>query len=215
VTLRGLIFDLDGTLADTIPVCCAAFRDVMETYLGRRYSDAEIVALFGPSEEGIIRGLAGDRWQECLRAYYAAYEREHAACADPFPGVRELLAALDERAVPVAIVTGKGATSAAISLRRLGLDRHFDIVATGSPEGSAKTAAIGRIVRFWVIPPATVGYVGDAPYDIDEARAAGVLPLAAAWARTADAPALRVRRPHALFTSVDQLIDWIARHTDA
>jgi len=51
----GMIWDLDGTLADTLPVCVAAFRHVFEGYEGRRYSDEEIVAMFRMSEEGVIR----------------------------------------------------------------------------------------------------------------------------------------------------------------
>ncbi|MGH9174241.1 MAG: HAD family hydrolase [Vicinamibacterales bacterium] len=211
--LKGMIFDLDGTLADTIPVCCAAFRDVMIRQTGTEYSDVEIMARFGPSEEGIFQQLAGDAWRDCLADYLMTYEREHAACAEPFPGVPEMLELLAERALPVAIVTGKGADSAAISLRALGLDRHFTIVESGSPNGSVKPASIRRIVGRWGVDPATVAYVGDAPNDIDEARSAGVIPVAAAWAVTADRAALTAQDPAQLFGSVADLCRWIRHNT--
>jgi len=209
VTIQGIIFDFDGTLADTLPLCCGAFREVTQRHLGRDYSDAEIVAMFGPSEVGIFQQIAGDRWEVCLEEFLAIYERDHAANVTLFQGIPELLAELVERDIPVAVVTGKGADSAAISLRLLELEQHFDVVESGSPEGSVKPAAIRRIVQRWNVNPATVAYVGDAPNDVSEARAAGVVPLAAAWAATADRVELEAREPAAIFSSVTQFSDWI------
>ena len=60
--LRGLIFDLDGTLANTLPVAIAAFQHTFRTHVGRDYSPAEIRAMFGPSEEGILRNAAPDHY---------------------------------------------------------------------------------------------------------------------------------------------------------
>ncbi len=53
--LRGVIFDLDGTIADTLPVCFAAFREVFQDALGRDYSDQEVRAMFGPASESLHR----------------------------------------------------------------------------------------------------------------------------------------------------------------
>lgn len=213
MTIQGLIFDFDGTLADTIPLCCAAFREVARRQLGREYSDAGIIALFGPSEVGIFQQIAGDCWEACMDDFLAVYEREHQRHAALFPGILDMLDAVLERKVRVAIVTGKGADSAAISLRRLGLDRHFELVESGSSEGSVKPAAIRRIVQQWELDPATVAYIGDAPNDITEARAACVIPLAAAWAATADRAALATRDPAVMFNAVDELTEWIRYNT--
>jgi phosphoglycolate phosphatase-like HAD superfamily hydrolase len=206
-----MIFDFDGTLADTLQLCCAAFREVTQRRLGRDYTDTEIMALFGPSEDGIFQQLVGESWKECHADFLAIYERDHALSAEVFPGVPELLALLRKRNIPTAIVTGKSAESAAISLRLLQLDGLFDIVEPGSPEGSVKPAAIRRIVERWNVDPATVAYVGDAPNDVSEAHAAGVIPLAAAWATMADQATLEAREPAATFTSVAEFTNWI-RH---
>ena len=52
--LTGVLFDWDGTLCDTLPVCVEAFRRTMITYLGKNLSDEEIMEHFGVNELGII-----------------------------------------------------------------------------------------------------------------------------------------------------------------
>ena len=63
MNLGGLIFDLDGTLTDTLPVALAAFREAVRVYSDRSYTDEEIVARFGPTEEGMLQRLVPDRWE--------------------------------------------------------------------------------------------------------------------------------------------------------
>jgi beta-phosphoglucomutase-like phosphatase (HAD superfamily) len=55
--IEAVIFDLDGTIANTLPLCIAAFRKSIEPLLQASISDEEIIATFGPSEEGTIRKL--------------------------------------------------------------------------------------------------------------------------------------------------------------
>lgn len=129
--LKGFIFDLDGTLGDTLPVCFAAFRETFRFYLGRDYSDREIRAMFGPTEEGILQKLLAEHWEEGLRHYLDAYREAHALCAEPFPGMREALDLLRANNVRLAVVTGKGPRSAELSLEALGLVDAFDMVEIG------------------------------------------------------------------------------------
>lgn len=65
--IKLAIFDLDGTLADTLPLCIQAFRQSVEPLINRSVTDSEIIATFGPSEEGTIKQLAPDgRYQGCF-----------------------------------------------------------------------------------------------------------------------------------------------------
>jgi phosphoglycolate phosphatase-like HAD superfamily hydrolase len=212
--LRGVIFDLDGTVGDTLPVCFVAFRDVFQAYLNRTYSDTEIRAMFGPTEEGMIQQAVPGRFDEAFTAYLSAYEKAHASCREPFPGMRQALEALERCGVRRAIVTGKGPRSAEISLRVLGLDRSFERVEAGSPEGNVKPKNMRRVIEAWGFEPAAVACVGDAPGDIRAAREIGAIPLAAAWARTADYEALRALGPRETFRCVDEFLEWIQCHTD-
>ena len=207
--LDGMIFDLDGTLTDTFAVCFTAFREAVQPLTGRTYSDDEIMARFGPSEEGMLQRWVPERWEECLSRYLAVYEREHRRGARIFPGVEDALALLRARGVPLAVVTGKGPQSAAISVAQLGLGSYFESIETGSPDGAVKPRCIQRVLDRWQVLPERAAYLGDVASDIEAARAVGVLPLGAAWDKRSDARALRALRPLAVFDAVPEFIRWI------
>ena len=207
--LAGAIFDLDGTIADTFGICFTTFRNALASVAGPSLTDAEILAHFGPSEDGMFERVVPARWEEAFTAYLGEYERHLPLCA-PFPAVGAALAWLRERGVPLALVTGKSRPTAVLSLKQFGLDGLFDPVETGSPAGVVKAAAIARVVAGWRAPPHEVIYVGDTTSDVQAAHAAGVLPVAAAWAPTAVAAELEALRPHALFTDAADFHAWLA-----
>jgi pyrophosphatase PpaX len=207
--IKGLIFDLDGTLADTLPVCIAAFQRIFQQHLGRDFSTPEIEAMFGPNEEGMLQRQLPETWPLALATYLMEYERAHALCPAPFEGLLPLLAALRKRGVRLGIATGKGAGSAEISARILGLSPYFEGIEVGSAEGAVKPRLISTFLARWALPPTHVAYLGDAASDIDAARQVGVIALAAAWASTADTAALAARQPAALFRQVDDFSAWI------
>ena len=66
VRLRGIIFDLDGTLGDTIPVCIQAFQRTFHHYLGHLFTAQDIIAMFGPSEEGMLQRQLPQTWPQAL-----------------------------------------------------------------------------------------------------------------------------------------------------
>ena len=210
--LRGVIFDLDGTIADTLPVCFAAFREVFQDALGRDYTDQEVRAMFGPAEEGIFQRLVPDDWERRLEQFLAAYQRFHSLCPEPFPGMRLAIEKLREHDIRLGIVTGKGPRSAAISLRELGLDGVFEPVQAGSPNGGVKPDAMRRVLDGWGLPPNEVASIGDARPDVESSRQLGMTSLAAAWASTANFEMLNSLAPDAIFRRVGEFHDWIGLH---
>jgi pyrophosphatase PpaX len=206
--LRGMIFDLDGTLGDTIPVCIQAFQRTFHHYLGHLLTAQYIIAMCGPSEEGMLQRQLPQMWPQALDMYLEEYARAHVTCREPFSGILPLLATLQKRGVHLGIVTGKGLRSASISAHMWGLDAYFDGIEAGAAEGPVKPAGIRAFLTRWAVAPAEVAYVGDAPYDIDAAKHAGVVAVAAAWAASADAATLAARQPHVLFRSVAEFATW-------
>ena len=211
--IRGLIFDLDGTLGNTLPVCYEAFRRVFQRRLGRLYSDSEIHAMFGPSEEGILEALIPSDPDGALNEYLDEYRAAHRAFQDPFTGILEALDLLESQGIRTAIVTGKGARSAAISLDELRLSRYFKIVEAGSASGAAKPAAMRRVLSAWSLAPSEVVGVGDAASDITAAREVGITCIAAAWSPTAYKQVLASLAPDHLFDEVSLFNSWLENQT--
>lgn len=210
LALRGLIFDFDGTLAATLPLCYEAMRRTVQHYTGRVMSDRDIHATFGPSEEGILqRLLPGVPLDESLATFMKMYAAEHHLCPVPFPGIVEMLENLRGGGIRLALVTGKGPLSARHSLAQYALDEFFECVETGHPDGHVKAAHIRRICEAWGLPSESVAYVGDDPTDVIQAREAGVISVSAAWDNHAPIDKQRECGPDAQFHSLAEFMTWV------
>lgn len=181
--LKTVIFDLDGTLADTFPLIVASWNAAVREPLGRSYSADEVVARFGVPDAAMLRReLPESAWAQAIEAYHAHYEAAH-DMVTPFAGATELLRALDERGLKMGIMTGKGRRTADITLRALGWTCLFGSVVTGEDVGPQKPAPDGilLVMRELGAQPTECVYIGDSPADIEAGRAAGLPTIAAAW----------------------------------
>ena len=203
---KGIIFDLDGTIANTLPLCIEAFRKSIEPLANRKLSDEEIIATFGPSEEGTIMALAPLHYEAGIKGYLEQYEQLHSMCPDPFDGMRELLLRLKSNSCRLAMVTGKGKYSTIISLEAFNLVDVFEIIETGAPQGPRKAEGILAVLESWQVKDkSTILYVGDAPGDILAARKAGIPVAAVTWASTTNRDHLIALQPDYLLQSIKEL----------
>ncbi len=208
--IKGVIFDLDGTIGNTLPLCIRAFRQSIEPLALKTLSDEDIIATFGPSEEGTIQTLIPDHYEQGIVNYLQFYESLHDICPDPFPGIAGLLNQLKDKGIRIAMVTGKGKHSTAISLKKFGLGDYFEPVETGSPTGPVKVEGITAVLQHWQdLDKDSIIYVGDAPGDITASRKAGIRVVAAAWAETAEPRKLKAQNPDQLFYSIDEFAAWL------
>lgn len=203
--LKTVIFDLDGTIGDTLPLCVLAFKRAIEPLGGVTLTPQEIIAHFGPSEEGVIRELFPQRYEEATELFVESYRELHSLAPEPFDGIVELLEHLRANGVRNTIVTGKGMRTLRITLEQYGIASCFDRMECGSPEGPCKAAKIRKILQELGLCPEEAVYVGDAPTDITEAREAGVEVCSAAWASTAEPELLEQMNPGRVFRTVASL----------
>ena len=180
--IKGIIFDLDGTLCDTFPVIIDAFNAAVAPIKGRAYTALQVIALFGDPEPVMIRREVGDRWEEACEIYYQRYQQDHHQVA-PFDGVSEMLAELTRLEIPMALVTGKSRRSCDITLREMGWSDCFASVVTGSEMKKQKPDPGGLLtaVREMNLDPARCVMVGDSPADIGAAKGAGIGAVVAGW----------------------------------
>lgn len=200
--IKTVIFDLDGTIANTLPLCILAFKKSIEPLLGKSLTDEEIIATFGPSEEGTIRTLIPEQEEKGVAAYLEHYEALHYTCPVAFEGIVELLELLRQKNIQLAMVTGKGKHSTRISLKQFGLGKYFEVLETGSPDGPDKINGIKRVIEKLNADFSESIYVGDAPSDIKYCKEVGLPIVAAAWATTAEPEVLEKLNPEWIFYSV-------------
>ena len=210
--IKGLLFDLDGTLANTLPLCIQAFRQAVEPLANRAFTDSEIIATFGPSEEGTIQSLIPAYYQQGITDYHTHYKQLHAQCPTPFEGIPELLNDVRHLGIRVGLVTGKGPHSTTISLDYFGLHHFFEFIETGWIHGPRKVAGIQSILTQWAdLPIDQIWYVGDAPSDILAAKEVGIPVVGAAWAITANPEELAALHPDQLFMTIREFDAWVRK----
>lgn len=188
---KAIVFDMDGTLGDTLPLCVEAYRCCVTEQTGRTPTDTEIVQYFGKSDRGVLGALLGihpDAAELPIERFAEIYEQLHPTWAPaPFPGVIELLQGLRERGLRLALITGKEHYTATPTLHRFGMDDIFEWIGYGTPTHNCKDERLLELMQQWQLQAHEIIYIGDAPSDIELCRKVGVSIINAAWATTADA----------------------------
>jgi pyrophosphatase PpaX len=209
-----VIFDVDGTLTQTNELIFASFNYLAEKYVGRRFSPEEIVALFGPPEEGALRKVFGPEGLESkMEELLDFYTSHHRSLASLHAGIRELLGYLKGRGIRLAVFTGKGRRTTMITLRALEIEEFFDLVVSGNdvihhkpdPEG------ILLVLRALGLRPEQALMVGDSLSDIRASRAAGV-PIASVVWDAYDRATVQRENPGCCFQSVEEIFAWFRKN---
>lgn len=209
MTKKSFIFDLDGTLADTLPLCIFAFQEALELVSGRRPTKQEVMHYFGYAEKGITQSLCPNNWEGYYDTYLKIYNDYHHMCPKPFDGIKNILDYMLDNEYKIAMVTGKGSDTANITLEKYGIKHYFEYVETGSPQGSIKPECIKKIINKWNASSENVFYIGDTHTDIIDSNKAGVLPIAVSWASTSDHNKLLAHNPHLIFKEIQEFYNWL------
>jgi pyrophosphatase PpaX len=209
----GIIFDVDGTLTSTNELIYASFRHITNKYLNKNYTDEEIHGMFGPTEEGILKDICGDDFENARKDYYDFYTKNH-HMADLYPGIIDILKMLKERDIRLSVYTGKGSTAAAITLKKLGIYDYFDMIVTGDDIEGHKPSAEGVqvFVDKYNLDKNRVVIVGDAVADIKAARNSGIKSASVIWDSYAKEKVLAMGSDY-LFNTVEELKEFLEENT--
>lgn len=178
-----VIFDLDGTLADTHQLIFDSFNFILRKYKSIEMTPQEIMSYFGPPEEVCIKNMMGtDHFIEAWQDYLEYYE-EHLDETLIFDGIAELLNDLKTSGRFLGVFTGKGKETAESTLRFHGILNLFDIVVTGSgvknhkPHPEGVKLALSRLK----VEAQNAVVVGDSMADYKAAASAGTCFIAAMY----------------------------------
>lgn len=202
---KMIAFDFDGTVMNSSVTFIRAFQESLSPYAGHELTFDEITSTFGVSEPGTVKALVKNNWEQALKDFYRKYEEMHAAIAEPFDGILELISWLKEKDIKVALITGKGEETCQISLKKVGLEGVFPDVLCGVEEGPNKDQCMKFLMEKYHLDPQDFAYVGDSLKDVEACRKAGVACLAAAWSEDANVVGLEQANPGLVFQSIGQL----------
>lgn len=178
----GFIFDIDGTLTSTNQLIFHSFNYIAKKYLNRSFTDNEIISLFGPTEDVILKELCGDRYEEARKDYYKFYSDNH-SMAELYPGMKEILEYLKNKNYPLGIFTGKGREASMITLKELGVDHYFDLIVTGDDVKNHKPSSEGilKYVNHFGLKKEKVLMIGDSVSDVMASKEARIKVASALW----------------------------------
>jgi len=185
----GVIFDLDGTLVDTLRDIAAAMERVLalEGAPGRTLEEYRL--LIGRGIPNLVTQAlpaelrSAERVQRCTARMLEDYGANLLVETRPYEGVPELVRALRAAGVPLAIHSNKAEEPTRAIVAALLDPADFVEVAGARPDAPLKPdpAVAMRIAGRFGLPPARVVYLGDSLVDMHTGLAAGMIPVGAAW----------------------------------
>ena len=206
---RTVLFDLDGTLIDSGAMILASMRHATRTVLDRELSEAELLARVGSTHlREQMLGIDAKRADELVRAYRAHNEPLHAelrACS----GMLELVERLHAEGRRLGIVTAKRHATVRLAFDVCPLERFFDTVVAADdterhkPDPDPILCALERLDS----DASDAAYVGDAPFDVESAKAAGVYAIAVGWGGIHQHERVQAAGPDSFVRTAEELLD--------
>src|SRR5713226_2132479 len=206
-----VLFDLDGTVVDSGSIILASMRHATREVLGVEYADEELMqAVGGPGLEAQMAAFAPDQVDELVRVYRAHNEPLHdelEACA----GMESVLVRLHEEGRRLGVVTAKRRSTVELAFARVPVAHLFETVVGGDETEKHKPdpAPLLLAAERMNARPAEIAYVGDSPFDIRAAKAAGMYAIAVTWGRIHDRERLEREEPDAIADAAEELLEYL------
>jgi pyrophosphatase PpaX len=203
-----VLFDFDGTVIDSGAIILASMRHATKTVLGREVEDEILMAAVGGA--GLneqMRLLDAARAEELVRVYRAHNEPLHSglACCS---GMEDVLTTLKQEGRTLGIVTAKRRQTVALAFEHVPIEHLFDVV-VGSDDTERHKPDPDPILHALELLGARAdeaAYVGDSPFDVRAAKAAGVHAVAVTWGGIHSHERLAAEQPDAVVHTTEELL---------
>ena len=212
--IRAVLYDFDGTLADSTELIMTCWRHTMNTHLGHCPPDEAWLSGFGtPLDVQLARFARSPEEAEAMTDTYREHQNTlHDTMLRPFPGAAETVAELARRGVRLAIVTSKFRRATLRGLDLCRITAHFPVIVTpedvthAKPHPEPVRVALERLG----VPAAEALFIGDSPHDIASGRAAGTRTAGALWGPFPRA-ALEAAGPDRLLERQEEVLEIVGR----
>lgn len=207
---QTIFFDLDGTLANTIPLIVASYQHAFREVRGEEIEDARARAWIGRPLLGALLEEDPDRGHDLDRTYREWNLANTERLIERYAGVPELLTTLTAAGANLHIVTSKRRETARLALAAVGIDDLIDVAGTledttrHKPDPEPLLAAAAQVG----VDPTAAVYVGDATVDILAAKAAGMSSVAVTWG-AGERAALEATEPDVVVDTIGELTAYL------
>ena len=182
--MNAVIFDLDGTLIDSLPDIRTSLNSVLTNYGYQSISVTEVKNMIGRGSEVLLKEAfqhAGAKMDSqtlasCVKSFTSHYERNSTSKTKVFPGALSALQTLSARGIKMGVCTNKPHAIAHTILESLGLDKYFPVcIGKGKlPHHKPDSRHYNCVAAGLNVKPQETLYVGDSETDVKTARNAGV-----------------------------------------
>ena len=207
---KTVLFDMDGTLLDTFEPILISMRYATKKVLGRVIPDSVLVEGVGQPLVDQMVALADEPNQSdvLLKVYRAHNEQNLYENSKPFAGVAEMVAEVKALGAKVGVVTSKRHSIASGSLSYYGLLDQFDcfVGLEDSTEHKPNPEPLFVAANMLNVNISSCIYVGDSPYDMQAAQAAGIPHIAVTWGKFFSREILEAEHPQKLIDSPNELV---------
>lgn len=182
---KAIMFDIDACLIDSAPNLILTLDRAVADTGGGHHSPEYLRKMLGLPGYALEDMFTLPDWEHTLRTwseYYAPLAAEN----KPFDGIVALLSAIRDAGLPLGVATSQGRELYHDHFHKYGLEHFFDLAVCADDVENPKPAADPLLfaARHFGISPGDILFLGDAPYDMQCAQAAGAKGALAVWGTT-------------------------------
>ncbi|MDI6618034.1 MAG: pyrophosphatase PpaX [Clostridiales bacterium] len=205
--IRCVLFDYDGTIADTAEIVEKSYGETVKKFTGHNVTRDEFIDVFGKPLSEMMSFYNKDKVEEMTHYYREYFSRYQDTLIRPFPGVVETIKKLKQLEVKTAIVSSRTKSGVEYGVDRFGLNDYIDLVIglDDTKNNKPHPEPIIKAMGLLDVKAEHTLMVGDSPHDIIAAKEAGVKACVVNWSLF-DKEKLQSLNPDYIISEINELI---------